>query len=90
MQPLSILCRSFKDIDMYTTGFPRGDGQGLPNIFRTVKHCLPGPVSVADYTVLSLLLVSFELKGFRIKDSVFDIHCIQMPSSLFQLKDLKI
>ncbi|KAL0424198.1 UNVERIFIED_CONTAM: putative protein YciO [Sesamum radiatum] len=23
--------------------FPRGNGQGLTNIFRAVKHCLPGP-----------------------------------------------
>ncbi|KAL8474868.1 hypothetical protein ACS0TY_030602 [Phlomoides rotata] len=42
-KPLSILCRSFKDIDTYTTGFPRGNGQGHTNIFRAVKHCLPGP-----------------------------------------------
>ncbi|KAK4426052.1 putative protein HI [Sesamum alatum] len=42
-KPLSILCHSFKDIDTYTTGFPRGNGQGLTNIFRAVKHCLPGP-----------------------------------------------
>ncbi|KAL6587966.1 hypothetical protein OROMI_000944 [Orobanche minor] len=41
--PLRILCRSFKDIDMYTTGFPRGDGQGHRNIFPVVKRCLPGP-----------------------------------------------
>ncbi|KAF8011134.1 hypothetical protein BT93_J1680 [Corymbia citriodora subsp. variegata] len=42
-KPLSILCRSFRDIDTYTMGFPRGDGQGHTNIFRVVKHCLPGP-----------------------------------------------
>ncbi|PPD77795.1 hypothetical protein GOBAR_DD25276 [Gossypium barbadense] len=42
-KPLSILCRSLRDIDNYTTGFPRGDGQGHANIFRAVKHCLPGP-----------------------------------------------
>ncbi|XP_075491937.1 uncharacterized protein LOC142530044 isoform X4 [Primulina tabacum] len=42
-KPLSILCRSFRDIDTYTTGFPQGNGQGLTNIFRAVKHCLPGP-----------------------------------------------
>ncbi|KAH9791933.1 YrdC-like domain-containing protein [Citrus sinensis] len=42
-KPLSILCRSLRDIDTYTTGFPRGDGQGHANIFRAVKHCLPGP-----------------------------------------------
>ncbi|KZV47560.1 hypothetical protein F511_32224 [Dorcoceras hygrometricum] len=42
-QPLSILCRSFRDIDTYTTGFPRGNGHGLTNTFRAVKHCLPGP-----------------------------------------------
>ncbi|OVA17496.1 YrdC-like domain [Macleaya cordata] len=43
MQPLSILCHSFRDIDTYTLGFPRGNGQGSTNIFRVVKHCLPGP-----------------------------------------------
>ncbi|EXC33362.1 hypothetical protein L484_010771 [Morus notabilis] len=43
IMPLSILCHSFRDIDIYTTGFPRGDGQGHANIFRAVKHCLPGP-----------------------------------------------
>ncbi|KAF5740453.1 yrdC domain-containing protein mitochondrial isoform X1 [Tripterygium wilfordii] len=42
-KPLSILCHSFRDIDTYTTGFPRGDGRGHTNIFRVVKHCLPGP-----------------------------------------------
>ncbi|KAL3526287.1 hypothetical protein ACH5RR_010943 [Cinchona calisaya] len=42
-KPLSILCRSFRDIDTYTTGFPRGNSQGLTNIFRAVKQCLPGP-----------------------------------------------
>ncbi|KAI3409737.1 YrdC-like domain-containing protein [Psidium guajava] len=42
-KPLSILCRSFRDIDTYTMGFPRGDDHGHTNIFRAVKHCLPGP-----------------------------------------------
>uniref|UniRef100_A0A2P2QQE3 Threonylcarbamoyl-AMP synthase n=1 Tax=Rhizophora mucronata TaxID=61149 RepID=A0A2P2QQE3_RHIMU len=42
-KPLSILCHSLRDIDIYTTGFPCGDGQGHANIFRVVKHCLPGP-----------------------------------------------
>lgn len=51
VQPLGILCRSFHDIDVYTTGFPRGDSQGHPNIFRAVKHCVPGPVSVVKYLV---------------------------------------
>ncbi|CAH2047984.1 unnamed protein product [Thlaspi arvense] len=43
--PLSILCRSFRDIDTYTftMGFPRGDGHGHANVFRAVKQCLPGP-----------------------------------------------
>ncbi|KAF4397482.1 hypothetical protein G4B88_027222 [Cannabis sativa] len=27
----------------YTTGFPRGDGQGHTSVFRAVKQCLPGP-----------------------------------------------
>ncbi|XP_062105440.1 uncharacterized protein LOC133817072 [Humulus lupulus] len=43
LKPLSILCHSFRDVDTYTTGFPRGDGQGHASIFRAVKHCLPGP-----------------------------------------------
>ncbi|XAR52008.1 hypothetical protein NMG60_11006834 [Bertholletia excelsa] len=42
-KPLSILCRSLRDIATYTTGFPSGNGQGVTNIFRAVKHCLPGP-----------------------------------------------
>ncbi|XP_016487015.1 uncharacterized protein LOC107807195 isoform X1 [Nicotiana tabacum] len=42
-KPLSIICRSFRDIDTYTTGFPSGNGQGLTDIFRAVKHFLPGP-----------------------------------------------
>ncbi|KAJ8566898.1 hypothetical protein K7X08_019106 [Anisodus acutangulus] len=42
-KPLSIICRSFRDIDTYTTGFPRGNDQGVTDIFRAVKHCLPGP-----------------------------------------------
>ncbi|KAG4927291.1 hypothetical protein JHK85_053777 [Glycine max] len=41
--PLSILCHSFRDIDKYTAGFPRGDGQGHANLFKAVKHYLPGP-----------------------------------------------
>ncbi|KAG0496728.1 hypothetical protein HPP92_001419 [Vanilla planifolia] len=42
-KPLSILCRCLQDIDKYTTGFPRGNACGQTNIFRAVKHCLPGP-----------------------------------------------
>ncbi|KAL6960418.1 hypothetical protein U1Q18_038184 [Sarracenia purpurea var. burkii] len=42
-KPLSILCRSFRDIDTYTSGFPHGNGQGDTNKFRAAKHCLPGP-----------------------------------------------
>ncbi|KAE9599550.1 hypothetical protein Lal_00002614 [Lupinus albus] len=42
-KPLSILCHSFRDIDKYTVGFPRGDGQGHANLFKVVKQCLPGP-----------------------------------------------
>lgn len=48
VQPLSILCRSFKDIDTYTMGFPRGIGQGQIDVFRAVKHCLPGPVRMIN------------------------------------------
>ncbi|WVZ92012.1 hypothetical protein U9M48_038111 [Paspalum notatum var. saurae] len=39
----SILCRSLRDIDTYTTGFPRGTNQGQANIFRAVKRVIPGP-----------------------------------------------
>lgn len=42
-KPYSILCRSLHDIDTYTTGFPRGNSNGLSDYFRAVKHCLPGP-----------------------------------------------
>ncbi|EFJ26848.1 hypothetical protein SELMODRAFT_441705 [Selaginella moellendorffii] len=35
-KPLSILCRSFQDIDKYTTGFPT-------SFFRVARQCLPGP-----------------------------------------------
>ncbi|KAL7614810.1 uncharacterized protein LOC111889005 [Lactuca sativa] len=42
-KPFSILCRSLHDIDTYTTGFPRGNSDGISDIFRAVKHCLPGP-----------------------------------------------
>ncbi|XP_006659621.1 uncharacterized protein YciO, partial [Oryza brachyantha] len=42
-KPLSILCRSLRDIDTYTTGFPRGTNQGQANIFRAVKRVIPGP-----------------------------------------------
>ncbi|KAF7101218.1 hypothetical protein CFC21_102607 [Triticum aestivum] len=42
-KPLSILCRSLRDIDTYTTGFPLGTNQGQANIFRAVKRILPGP-----------------------------------------------
>ncbi|XP_076913422.1 uncharacterized protein LOC143572037 [Bidens hawaiensis] len=42
-KPFSILCRSLHDIDTYTTGFPRGNSNGLSDYFRAVKHCVPGP-----------------------------------------------
>ncbi|CAA7400578.1 unnamed protein product [Spirodela intermedia] len=42
-KPLSILCRSLRDIDTYSMGFPRGNDHGQTNIFRAVKQCLPGP-----------------------------------------------
>ncbi|CAN1321651.1 Uncharacterized protein YciO [Linum perenne] len=52
-KPLSILCRSLSDIDTYTTGFPRGGGGGQANIFREVKHCLPGPVRTVYTFILT-------------------------------------
>eukprot|EP00850_Spirogloea_muscicola_P015036 SM000112S23978 [mRNA] locus=s112:105602:107319:+ [translate_table: standard] len=42
-KPLSILCRSFQDIDTYTMGFPRGNSHGQSNSFRAARQCLPGP-----------------------------------------------
>ncbi|XP_062196749.1 uncharacterized protein LOC133899719 isoform X3 [Phragmites australis] len=42
-KPLSILCHSLRDIDTYTIGFPQGTNQGQANIFRAVKHAIPGP-----------------------------------------------
>lgn len=42
-KPLSILCRSFQDVDTYTLGFPRGNSHGQTNVFRAVRQCLPGP-----------------------------------------------
>jgi hypothetical protein len=48
VQPLSILCRSFQDVDKYTMGFPRGNSQGQTNVFRAARQCLPGPVSAVE------------------------------------------
>ncbi|KAL3676143.1 hypothetical protein R1sor_026091 [Riccia sorocarpa] len=42
-KPLSILCRSFQDIDTYTLGFPRGNSHGQTNVFRAARQCFPGP-----------------------------------------------
>ncbi|KAL2529184.1 DHBP synthase RibB-like alpha/beta domain [Forsythia ovata] len=57
-KPLSILCRSFKDIDTYTTGFPRGNGQGLTNIFQAVKNCLPGPSPKENEWILDPVIIA--------------------------------
>uniref|UniRef100_A0A166G0Y8 Threonylcarbamoyl-AMP synthase n=1 Tax=Daucus carota subsp. sativus TaxID=79200 RepID=A0A166G0Y8_DAUCS len=79
-KPLSTLCRSFQDIDTYTTGFPRGGGQGLSNIFRAVKQCLPGPYtfiltaskslpkSCTRYGTTTSKLLSRKNVGVRIPD----------------------
>lgn len=55
MQPLSILCRSLRDIDTYTTGFPKGTNQGQANIFRAVKRIIPGPVRISFYSPLTAI-----------------------------------
>eukprot|EP00257_Ricinus_communis_P014339 XP_015571990.1 uncharacterized protein LOC8271448 isoform X2 [Ricinus communis] len=65
-KPLSILCRSLRDIDIYTTGFPRSDGQGHANIFRAVKHCLPGPC--VRYGTTTAKYASRKNVGVRIPD----------------------
>ncbi|ESQ46318.1 hypothetical protein EUTSA_v10000573mg [Eutrema salsugineum] len=79
-KPLSILCRSFRDIDTYTMGFPRGDGHGHANVFRAVKHCLPGPYTFiltaskelpkqcAGYGTTSVKYASRKNVGVRIFD----------------------
>ena len=56
LQPLSILCRNFQDIDLYTMGFPRGDSRGQTNVFRQARQCLPGPVSLAELNKAGLYL----------------------------------
>ncbi|GJS55062.1 DHBP synthase RibB-like alpha/beta domain-containing protein [Tanacetum coccineum] len=61
-EPYSILCRSLHDIDTYTTGFPRGNSDGLSDYFRAVKHCLPGPVGV---TVLNMGRYTFILTASK-------------------------
>lgn len=59
LQPLSILCRTFQDIDQYTLGFPRGNSHGQTNIFRAARQCLPGPVSDLEaFGLRCLLLIS--------------------------------
>lgn len=42
-KPLSLLCRNFKDIAHYTTGFPNSNMPGQPNFFNLVRRLLPGP-----------------------------------------------
>ena len=75
MQPLSILCHSFRDIDTYTTGFPRGDGQGHANIFRAVKHCLPGPFVHRRFEAFKL--GKENPQGLTLKDDKFR-QCLQV------------
>jgi len=58
MQPLSILCRSLRDIDTYTTGFPRGTNQGQANIFRAVKRAIPGPVRISCYSPCIVVMIT--------------------------------
>eukprot|EP00271_Cylindrocystis_brebissonii_P007557 TRINITY_DN21124_c0_g1_i1.p1 TRINITY_DN21124_c0_g1~~TRINITY_DN21124_c0_g1_i1.p1 ORF type:complete len:398 (+),score=39.58 TRINITY_DN21124_c0_g1_i1:235-1428(+) len=45
-KPLSILCRSFNDIDTFTLGFPQGNAPGQSNVFRVARQCLPGPYTI--------------------------------------------
>eukprot|EP00252_Welwitschia_mirabilis_P015187 TRINITY_DN3341_c0_g2_i2.p1 TRINITY_DN3341_c0_g2~~TRINITY_DN3341_c0_g2_i2.p1 ORF type:complete len:239 (-),score=35.40 TRINITY_DN3341_c0_g2_i2:8-724(-) len=42
-KPLGILCHCFRDIDIYTTGFPKSNKPGQVDTFRAVRRCLPGP-----------------------------------------------
>jgi len=41
-KPLSILCRDFSDVDLYTRGFPMTGSMGNASPFRLAKQCLPG------------------------------------------------
>ena len=43
-KPLSLLCRDFRDISHYTSGFPNSNIPGQPNFFNLVRRLLPGPV----------------------------------------------
>lgn len=43
---LSILCRSFSDVSMYTLGFPVSTAPGQPDFFRIARHILPGPYTI--------------------------------------------
>uniref|UniRef100_A0A6T7YBQ0 Threonylcarbamoyl-AMP synthase n=1 Tax=Pyramimonas obovata TaxID=1411642 RepID=A0A6T7YBQ0_9CHLO len=45
-KPLSILCRTFSDIDFYTKGFPSNGSAGSTNVFRLAKQSLPGPFTL--------------------------------------------
>lgn len=42
-KPLSLLCRDFRDISHYTSGFPNSNIPGQPNFFNLVRRLLPGP-----------------------------------------------
>lgn len=91
LQPLSILCRSFRDIDTYTTGFPRGNGQGRTNIFRAVKHCLPGPVSETSYYIVSSVGLYLSMSMLHYFESL-DLHPVERNfiAYLFDLSRKKI
>jgi tRNA threonylcarbamoyl adenosine modification protein (Sua5/YciO/YrdC/YwlC family) len=45
-KPLSVLCRSFADIEEYTRGLPVAQSAGGRDIFKIVKDCLPGPFTL--------------------------------------------
>jgi len=45
-KPLSILCRTFSDIDYYTTGFPMNGSAGTTSVFKLAKQSLPGPFTL--------------------------------------------
>lgn len=81
MQPLSILCRSFRDIDTYTTGFPRGTNQGQANIFRAVKRAIPGPVRISSTLFCSLYLITSQVTWLFASSAVhIYFTCIQAIS----------
>ncbi|RLN05253.1 uncharacterized protein YciO-like [Panicum miliaceum] len=79
--PLGILCRSLRDIDTYTTGFPRGTNQGQANIFRAVKRVIPGPFLLDYFTSNLVILIICSTPLFYLQPSNFPNNALRHGSS---------